>query len=179
VSHSLLAMRGGGCLWWKKHPAYSLYLFSLDFHVFWSLKNALEGRMLLSNSNVQDLVQWCRQQPKELFAHSIYGFVHQWECRMTTWWLGVNCCTSFTCEHMQTSCNSTCFIKNMYSPLQTVYNFLFIYLQLSPSGEKWNFFVGHAQWCPSIHVWHYSLFWALVSFKRWLYFIVVSSFRIN
>ena len=67
----------------------------------------------------------------------------------------------------------------MYSPLQTVYNFLFICLQLSPSSEKWNFFVGHAKWCPSIHEWHYSLFWALASFKRWLYCIVASSFRID
>jgi len=41
VSHSLrdqqnamLCGGGGGCWWWTKHPAYSLYLFSHDFHVF-------------------------------------------------------------------------------------------------------------------------------------------------
>ena len=67
----------------------------------------------------------------------------------------------------------------MYSPLQTVYNFLFIYLQLSPSGEKCDFLVGHVKWYPSIHVWHYSLFWAQASFRRCLYCIMVSSFRID
>lgn len=35
-----------------KHPAYSLYLLSRDFHVFWSLKKALEGHVLISDSIV-------------------------------------------------------------------------------------------------------------------------------
>ena len=75
---------GGGAWWWTKHPAYNIYLFTHDFQVFWSLKNALKGRMLLSDSNVRDMVQWCSQQPKELFAHGMYGLVHQWDCCLTT-----------------------------------------------------------------------------------------------
>jgi hypothetical protein len=168
---------GGGGLWWTKHPVHGLYLFSRDFHLFWSLKNALKGCMLLSDSNVQDVVQWCRQQPKELFAHGIYGLVHQMDSDYLV--TLCDCCTNITCECLQTSFNSTCFIKNMYSPLQTVYNILFIYLQLSPSGEKRDFFVGHVKWCPSIHVWRYSLFWAVASFKKYLYCIMVSSFRVD
>lgn len=74
----------GGCWWWTKFTAYSIYLFSHDFHVFWSLKNALTGHMLLSDRNVHDVVQLCRQQLKELFAHGMYGLVHQWDCCLTT-----------------------------------------------------------------------------------------------
>jgi hypothetical protein len=70
------------------------------------VKEYPQKSMLLSDSNVQDMVQWCRQQPKELFAHGIYGLVHQWDCCLTTRWLCVT--VALTSAIVDASLKKTC-----------------------------------------------------------------------
>jgi hypothetical protein len=54
------------------HPAYGLDLSLDDVHVFGQLKKTIRGCTFMSDDNVQEaVVQWSRQQSKELFADRI------------------------------------------------------------------------------------------------------------
>ncbi|GFG37899.1 hypothetical protein Cfor_07389, partial [Coptotermes formosanus] len=61
------------------NPPYSPYLAPRDFHLFWSLKDALRGRHLRSDEEVKKAVHdWLAQQAKDYFCRGIYALVDCW-----------------------------------------------------------------------------------------------------
>jgi hypothetical protein len=64
------------------HPPYSPDLVPSDFHLFWSLEDALRGCHFRSDEEVKEAVHdWLAQQPKD-FCPGIYALVELWRRRV-------------------------------------------------------------------------------------------------
>ena len=160
VSHSLQdqqsAMLWGGelvvdiisCL----QPILIFTLFSCVLIV----KEYPQKSMLLSDSNVQDMVQWCRQQPKELFAHGIYGLVHQCDCCLTTWWLCVNVALTSPVSICTPAAIVDASLKKTCTAHFRQYTIFYSFI-------KWKFFISVQFSITSSVVWKKSSYWSKFS----------------
>jgi hypothetical protein len=63
------------------HLPYSPDLAPSDFHLFWSLKDALRGCHFRSDEEIKEVVHdWLAQQPKDFFFRGIYALVERRRC---------------------------------------------------------------------------------------------------
>ena len=61
------------------HPPYSPDLAPCDFHLFPKLKEHLKGHRFTSDEEVKvEVRKWCREQPKEFYAHGFEKLVTRW-----------------------------------------------------------------------------------------------------
>ena len=84
------------------------------FSHYWTIKENIHGPVFMSQDSMhEDLVQWLRQQPKELFADGICQFVHHcYSCLITVVIFSVAnfhlwgfSCTYHTQKHEKTGMN--------------------------------------------------------------------------
>jgi hypothetical protein len=62
-----------------KHPPYSLDLAPLDFHLFGSMKEHLQGQKFADDNQVMEAVQsWLKATPKTFFIEGIHKLVERW-----------------------------------------------------------------------------------------------------
>ena len=65
------------------HTPYSPDLAPSDFHVFGPFKEAVGGKSLRSDEEVQQTVhEWLRSQPKEYFSRGIHALPKRWNTSM-------------------------------------------------------------------------------------------------
>ena len=60
------------------HSPYSPDLASSNLDLFWSLKDALHGRLFRSDAEVKETRDWRTQHPQNFFSQRIYALVEYW-----------------------------------------------------------------------------------------------------